>query len=355
MKCWVTTVRRVSLKKASLKRASLSVRCLSLPMLLFLLSTSITPSAASQEATPTLRSQANVVLVPVLVKGQSGQIVYGLQASDFIVEDDGVAQTVRLDDASDAQPISIVIAIQKGRRASYEFPRIKTLATMLEPLFSTGQAQAALVEFDSGVKTTREFTKDFHLIEDDLENLQPGDNGAAILDAAFLSEKLLERAPDGSQRVLLLISETRDHGSVFRKSMDEVVSALGNKNTVVTTLSFSPSLSNILDTGRGKNKKEMNAAPDLLAPFKMSYAALKKNTPRTLAGMTGGEYELFSSQRNFEARMNEFTNHLESRYQLSFQPKNPKPGLHRLRVRLKNPSGDVVLARGSYWAEGRGN
>jgi VWFA-related protein len=347
MKCWTRTARQARPGVKSL----LSMRIPSLILLLPFLWTTL--PALSQQTT--LRSQSNIVLVPVLVKSAKGEIIYGLQAGDFVVEDEGVAQSVRLDDTPDAQQISMVIAIQKGRRASYEFPRIKNLSVLLEPLFTTGQAKAALVEFDSGVKTAQDFTKDFHLIEDDIEDMKPGDNGAAILDAVFLSEKLLERAPDGSQRVLLLISETRDHGSVFRKSMDEVVSALGNKNTVVTTLSFSPSLSNILDTGRGKNKNEMNASPDLLAPIKMGAASLKKNTPRTLAAMTGGEYELFSSEKNFEARVTDFTNHLESRYQLSFQPKNPKPGLHHLRVRLKTPNGDVVLARSSYWAESKAN
>lgn len=308
-------------------------------------------SALPQDTT--FRSRANVVLVPTLVKDATGQIVYGLNAKDFVIEDDGVAQTVHMDEALDAPPLSLVIAIQKGRRANYEFDRIRALAVMLEPLFANGTTKVALVEFDKGVKTVRDFTSDFKLIEDDLENLQPGDNGAAILDATFLSEKLLERTPDGNQRALLMISETRDHGSVFRKDIEEVVRALGNKNTVVTTLAFSPSLSNILDTGRGKNKNEMKPLPDLLAPFKMGAAALKKNTPRTLAAMTGGEYQPFSSERAFEARMTAFTNHLESRYQLSIQPKSPHPGLHQIRVRLKNPTNDIVLARTSYWAEGQ--
>jgi VWFA-related protein len=330
-----------------LKRAGSSV----VPLLIFsLLMAAFTLPGISQDVV--IRSQSNVVFVPVMVKDPTGQIVYGLNAGDFVIEDDGVAQPVHLDEAPDAQPLSLVIAIQKGRRANYEFSRIRALATMLEPLFASGRTKVALVEFDSGVKTVRDFTGNFNLIEDDLEKLQPGDNGAAILDAAFLSEKLLERMPDGNQRAMLLISETRDHGSVFRKDIDEVVRALGSKNTVVTTLAFSPSLSNILDTGRGKNKDEMKAAPDLLAPFKMGAAALKKNTARTLAAMTGGEYQPFSSERAFEARMISFTNHLESRYQLSVQPRNPHPGLHQLRVRLKTASNDIVLARTSYWAEG---
>ena len=73
------------------------------------------PSAFSQDTT--VRTQANVVLVPALVKDAQGSTVYGLQAKDFIVEDDGVEQPIRLDETPEGQPISLVIAIQRGRRA----------------------------------------------------------------------------------------------------------------------------------------------------------------------------------------------------------------------------------------------
>jgi hypothetical protein len=41
---------------------------------------------------PTFRSQSNVVLAPALVRDKKGGILYGLQAGDFIVEDDGAEQ-----------------------------------------------------------------------------------------------------------------------------------------------------------------------------------------------------------------------------------------------------------------------
>jgi hypothetical protein len=66
--------------------------------------------------------------------------------------------------------------------------------------------------------------------------------------------------------------------------------------------------------------------------------------------MTGGEYQLFTSRKKFEFRMNEFTNHVHSRYLLSFAPKTPHAGLHQIRVRLKDGKGFTVLARTSYWA-----
>jgi VWFA-related protein len=300
----------------------------------------------------TLRSQSNVVLVPVLVKDQQGGIVYGLQTKDFIVEDDGVAQPIRLDEAPEGQPISLVVVLQRGRRASYEFPRMQGLKSMLDPLFSLGTARVAVVEFDSQVELTRNFTKDARLVEDDLRNLQAGDGGATILDAVEYSVNLLKKEPEERLRVLLLISETRDHGS--HGKIDEAVAAIGQSNAVMYALAFSPALSNILDTGRGNNINEMHEGINFLDLAYQTAQAMRKNVPSTIASMTGGEYELFATRKKFEVRMNDFTNHLHSRYLLSFAPKNPRPGLHQIRVKSKD-SGDTVLARTSYWAEDPGN
>jgi len=305
-------------------------------------------SAFPQETT--LRSQANVVLIPALVKDQQGELVYGLEARDFIVQDDGIEQPVRLDETPEGQPVSLVVAIQRGRRAYYEFPRMQGLNSMLDPLFSQGTARVAVVEFDSKAEVTRNFTRDASLIAADLKNLQPGDEGAAILDAVALSVNLLKQETDERQRVLLLISETRDHGSIAK--VEDVVASIGQTNALMYALAFSPSLSNILDTGRGNNKNEMHNDVNFLDLMYRAAQAVRKNVPGAIASMTGGEYQLFATRKKFEMRMNDFTNHLHSRYLLSIAPQSPRPGLHQIRVRLKNSGSDTVLARTSYWAEG---
>ena len=278
-KCWKTTARQVSLRRTTL-----------LVFVVVLLT-----SASAQETT--LRSRSNLVLIPTLVKDSGGSIVYGLEAKDFIVEDDGVEQAIRLDEAPEGQPLSLVIAIQKGRRAAYEFPRMQGLRTMLSPLFATGAIRIALVEFDSHVNLTRNFSKDESQISADLTNLQPGDGGATILDAIIYSMKLLQEEPEDRQRALLLVSETRDHGS--RIKIDNAVSAVGQTNAVMYALAFSPGLSNILDTGRGTNKDEMHQGIDFLDLGYRTAQAMRRNVPSTVASMTGGEYELFASRKNF--------------------------------------------------------
>jgi VWFA-related protein len=304
--------------------------------------------AISQETT--LHTQSNVVLIPALVKSAQGEAVYGLGAKDFIVEDDGEAQAVHLDEVAEGQPVSMVIAIQRGRRANYEFPRMRGLSAMLDPLVAEGHGAVAIVEFDSQVQTAQDFTANSEKIAWTMKELEPGDGGAAILDAVDYSVKMLEQVPKERQRVLLLISETRDHGSEAK--VEDVVAEVGQSSTAVYALAFSPSRSNILDTMRGNNKNEMNPSPDLLAPLLMAAEAMKKNMPKTVASMTGGEYEMFATGKNFDLRMIDFSNHLHSRYLLSIEPRNPHAGLHQLRVRLRDAGDRTVLARGSYWAAG---
>jgi VWFA-related protein len=335
MKCWATTARRASLKFV-VSSAAFSLLAIAL----------LAGTARSQE---TLHTQANIVLVPALVKDAQGGIVYGLAARDFVIEDDGVPQPVHLDESPEGQAISLVVVIQRGRRANYEFPRMQGLNSMLGPLFALGTARIALVEFDNAAELTRDFTKDPGLIAADLESLQPGNNGAPILDAVNYAIHLLQQEPPERQRVLLLISETRDHGSHVK--IEDAVAAIGQSNTSIYALAFSPALSNILDTARGNNKNEEHQGIDFLDLGYRIAQAMRKNVPSTVAAMTGGEYQLFATRKKFDVRMNDFDNHLHSRYLLSIAPGNPHPGLHQIRVRLNNAGGNDVLARTTYWAE----
>jgi VWFA-related protein len=305
-------------------------------------------SIASQDTT--FHSQSNVVVIPALVKSAKGEVVYGLGAKDFIVEDDGVEQAVRLDEAAEGSAVSVVVAIQRGRRANYEFPRIRGLSAMLGPLVEDGRGRVAIVEFDSQVELVQDFTSNPEKTATTLKELQFGDGGAAILDTVDFSVKLLEKAPKERPRVLLLISETRDHGS--QAKVDDVVTEIGHSSTAVYALAFSPTRSNILDTMQGTNLDGMSPDLNLLALAYLAAQAMRKNIPQTVASMTGGEYELFTTRKRFEARMIDFTNHLRSRYLLSIEPKSPHAGLHQIRVRLRDPGDRVVLARRRYWAEG---
>jgi hypothetical protein len=115
-------------------------------------------------------------------------------------------------------------------------------------------------------------------------------------------------------------------------------------------LVFSPALSQLLDADRGRAPNDWGNSPDVIALAETVRQAMRTNTPKAIAAETGGEYRFFESRNRFETHILDFTNHLHSRYMLSFQPQNPQPGLHQIRVRLAEPGDNSVLARRSYWA-----
>ena len=204
--------------------------------------------------------------------------------------------------------------------------------------------------FDSKLNLVEDFTNQADVIETDLKNFEPGDHGAAILDAVAHSAKMLAQRPAGRERVLLLISETRDHGSHFRR-IDDAGRLVGVTHTLVYPLTFSPYVSQQLDIARGSNKKdEWSPNFDIVEKLAAARQAMRKNCAKALASMTGGECERFATRKSFESDMIRFANHLHGRYLLSFEPQNPHPGLHRIRVRPRNSaSNQTVLFRSSYW------
>jgi VWFA-related protein len=307
------------------------------------------PGHALQASSPqtTIRVQSSEVLVPTLVQMPSGEIIYGLGPNDFELLDNGVQQQLHVDDDLDNEPVSVVVAVEKGRMAELEFDKINRLAPLIDLFLGDGVSEAAFVSFDSKPQVVVPFTRDAERLGHELKRIEPGDGGAAILDTVGYSVKLLEDRPKDYRRVLLLISETRDHGS-HDVDAKRLVEEIGTSNTLVLSVTFSPSKALFLHD-LTRNEEEA-PGPDLLAPVLMAVQAVRKNVAREIALMSGGEYAPFTTERAFEDRVQEVAKHARNRYLLSFRPTDNTPGLHQLDVRLTRNLGARVVARTSYWA-----
>lgn len=295
---------------------------------------------------PTFRVSTSVVTVPTLVEKPDGSVLYGLKASDFQVLDNGVAQKVQVDDDLDAQPVSLVVCVERGRDAPLEFDKIGHLGPLLQLFTGDGLGQVALVAFDSNPTWVEPFTDNGDAITRDLQNMPAGNGGAAILDAVGYSVNLLEQQPPDHRRVLLLISESRDHGS-RHFNVPELVERIGTSDTLVLSMEFSPSKAEIINWAKGEPKV---AGGDLLAPLMMTMNAMRRNTSKTLAELSGGEYDPFTKEKGFERDVAEVASHARNRYILSFHPTDLTPGLHTIEVKLTQDYGARVVARNSYWA-----
>src|SRR3984957_18166893 len=117
------------------------------------------PMPGSRAESPTIRVTTNEVLVPTLVeKPHGGGIVYGLKPSDFVVEDNGVAQKIHVQEELDTAPVALVVAMEEGRAGWLEFQKLGKLGPLLDTFLSDPRSQAALVGFGSKPRLMHDYT-----------------------------------------------------------------------------------------------------------------------------------------------------------------------------------------------------
>jgi VWFA-related protein len=303
-------------------------------------------AGASAEIT-TLHVTANEVLVPTLVEKSGGGVIYGLKQKDFILEDNGVPQKIRVQEEMDTAPVALVVAVEQGGVSVLEFDKLARLGPLLDLFLADHRSQAALVGFDSKPHLIRDFTHSGEEINEALKHLEPGAGGAAILDTVSYAVDLLQMQPKEYRRVLLLISEQRDHGSKHIKPA-QLIAKIGGSDVLVLSVSFSPVRAEL---GHDIKDNGDDRAMNLISTLAMIVPAFKKNVSKELASMSGGEYHAFTGDKAFEARIIESAQHAHNRYLITFSPTDPTPGLHTIRVRTVDNYGARIVARANYWRE----
>jgi VWFA-related protein len=305
------------------------------------------PLPAARTDVPSLRVNANEVLVPTLVEKRGGGIVYGLKPEDFVLEDNGVRQKIRVQEEMDTAPVALVVAVEEGGVSVLEFDKLAKLGPLLDLFLSDGRSTAALVGFDSKPHLIRDYTHSGDEVNQALKHLEAGDGGDAILDSVSYAVDLLEAQPKEYRRVLLLISEERDHGSKHTKP-EQLIQKIGESDVLVLSVSFSPARAELLHDLQDNGD---NRTMSMISALWMAIQACKKNVAKEVALMSGGEYTAFTGDKGFEKRVMEEAKHARNRYLLTFSPSDPTPGLHTVRVRLAEDYGAHIVARANYWRE----
>jgi VWFA-related protein len=353
-----------------------------------------TPAASAPQtpapiptSTPTLSASSTLDLVPALVRNKAGELVFTLQADDFALTDDGVPQKLRLEQDTGGEPLALVVDIEGGGAGARELDKYGALAPMIESVVGDVPHLVAVVGFDSSPVLVQEFTPDIGLAAHGIQALiadGSGDNGAAILDSVGFSVDLLRKQPLQYRRAILLVSETLDRSSHMK--LVDALRAISDTNTAIYSIGFS-SGGDELKHESGKALGDSTPGPahgcmsrdpndpqvdlsknaavqaydclSLLAPPLRIAKALaiaafdgfQRNTPETVAHLTGGEYFKLTNAKSLERDLHSISNHLPNRYVLSFQPQSPHPGLHAIALRVPGYAGLDVTARSSYWAD----
>jgi VWFA-related protein len=332
---------------------------------------------------PVFRAGTTLVLVPALVRTKAGEPVFTLTADNFLLTDDDVPQKLSLEQDTDSEPLALVVVVEIGGAGARHLDDYRNLGSTIEALVGNVQHRVALVGFDSEPRLLEGFTPDLSATAAGLHDLESGDNGAAILDGLKFSVEQLQKQPPEYRRAILLLSETVDHGSHI--ALEDAVRSVSDTNTVIYSFAFS-STKTIAESkpkrtpghgdpgppggclaqdpnedpseAKGKFEKTYDCIGLLAPPLRvakvaalLAVSALRRNASETVAHLTGGEYYSFKDRKSLQKDMLTVSNHVPNRYVLSFRPDAPHPGLHTLKLQLKDYPNLQITARRNYWAQ----
>jgi VWFA-related protein len=345
------------------------------------------PAAPDGTHASTITMRSNLVVVPALVKTKSGDLVFTLKADDFTLTDDGVPQKLRLDEDAGSQPLALVICVETGGDGAAHLADYAKLGALIDNMIGSVDHKIAIVGFDSKPILLHGFTPNTSFIEKSLDDLDPGDSKAAILDGLTFSVNLLRPQPTTYRRAILLLSETIDQGS--HAKLVDALRAISDTNTMIYSVGFGSTRVQVRDEASKLSSAEPgptkgcfsrdfgtdadgNPIPpptsvgtqtfdcfaELAPPLRLAKMAeiilrnaLHKNTSESVAQLTGGEFYKFHDGKTLDKDLFTLSNHIPNRYTLSFVPIAPTPGFHAIRLTLKDHINLKVEARNGYWIE----
>jgi VWFA-related protein len=312
----------------------------------------------SQPAT-IFRGGVEVVQAPVLVFDRDGNYVDGLQPFQFHLYDNGKEQNINVDVTY--QPISLVIVLQANAHVEGILPQVKKIGGLIAPLLIGEQGEAAVIAFDSRIRTLQDFTSDSEKITKAVKDLTPGSSSSRMIDAVSAATRMLRTRQTNRRRIILYVGETRDVSSETR--IREALMDLQYANVLFYPVDMSRLFSTLSakpDPGRQDLRppamhplpSSVPATPTTVAQtygiggggraefipmmvelFKDVKAIFKDNPVEAFTKGTGGTEYTFYRQRGLEDAIQKIGAELHSQYFVSYTPNNKdEGGFHTLEV-----------------------
>lgn len=273
-----------------------------------------------------IKSEADLVVLPVAVTDRHGHFVSGLKQDDFHVFDDGKPQTIRLFMRDDA-PVTAGLVIDCS--GSMKENRDKVLEAARDFLGSSNaQDQIFVVNFNEtarlGLPGDVPFTSNVSQLVSALQT-GPSEGLTALYDAIDLALRHLALGAN-HKRALIIVSDGGDDAS--EQNLKKTLAAVQHGSTVIYTIGLVAS-------------DQANVNPGVL---------------RKMAKETGGQSYFPRSAEQLPGICQQIARDLREQYTIAFLPdRTPhKAGFRKIRVTVKAPGhgGLKVRSRPGYLAEG---
>jgi len=322
-----------------------------------------------------------LVNTPVTVRNGRGEMVHDLEARDFQIADNGVAQRIAHFDLG-GDPLSMVILLETSSRIEPLLPEVRKTGILFTQTVMGPTGEAAVVAFNDAVDKLQDFTTNGDLVENTVAHLGPGTSGSKLYDAMAVGVEMLSGRPQatadkpGRRRVLMILSEATDVGSEAR--LGEVLRQAQLANVTIYSAGLSTTRAEL--QAKPKDTRPRISPPgtfplppepgvpqtptseenrygniDLMAAAVWAVQHIHdqvKDNALEVAAATGGAHLPTFKDRSIEKAVDEIGGELHSQYTISYTPTgSDATGYHEIKVNIlrKAAKNLKVRARPGYF------
>jgi VWFA-related protein len=321
------------------------------------------------------KSTVPLVIAPATVTDVKGRFIAGLTASQLVLYDDNVPQTIQVDTVTD--PISLVVLVEANSSSEAVLDKLRDSGILFSDLLAAEAGETAIVSFSYDATVVQNFTADSARLSHALKSLRVQGDSCALLDGVMEALRLLTTRDPGRRGIILVIAERRDRSSKVK--LPALLQDNQLQNTAIYWLTYSTFLTpftsrpkNVWDRMTDEQKQdrdrmqsgrikypwpeEEEPLPPAMAPgslfnifTELSHKA-DVDAANLLTRTTGGRTFSFLKQSGLEDAIHAVADEVHRQYILSFQPKLDTAGLfHTIRAQVRDRPELQVRTRAGYW------
>ena len=317
-----------------------------------------------QQDTPSFSAGVKVVNVLATVRDTHGQIVKTLNKDDFLLEEEGRAQTIRYFARETDLPLTLGLLVDTSMSQRRVLGEERNASShFVDQVLREGKDEAFLIHFDFDVELLQDLTSSRARLKSTLAQLETPERpqlnrrdssaprsrrrgGTSLYDAVLLASDELMKKQSG-RKALVLLSDGVDNGS--KVTINDAVESAQRADTLVYSILFADQEAyGQRGFGGGPRMGGRRGGPPMRMPPQQRPDG--KKILERLSRETGGGFFEVSRKQPIDKIYDRIQEELRNQYNLGYTPDklDSGPGYRKIHLAARQ-KGLSVQARDGYY------